>query len=287
MKIAWIGAGIMGKAMLTHLLDANHQVSIYTRTMSKVSDLSHRATLANSIQEAIKDVDVLFTMVSLPLDVEAVYLGEDGILAHASSNTICVDMTTSSPTLASKIAQIAKTKNIQVLDAPVSGGDIGAKNATLTIMVGGDQQAAKQVWPLFQLLGKTITHVGPAGAGQHTKMANQIAVASNVAGVAESISYASKVGLDPKLVLAVISGGAAASWQLSNNGSKMIDQDFNPGFMIVHFIKDLKLVLAEAKKVGLELPVVEKVLDLYQQNDDPLWQVLGTQALIKQYQLLP
>lgn len=281
MKIAWIGAGIMGKAMLTHLLDAHHTVHIYTKTAAKVADLKDRAWIAPSLKAAIKDVDVVFTMVSYPTDVETIYLGDDGILQNINNNTICVDMTTSSATLAKEIANKASEMGIVVLDAPVSGGDIGAKNATLTIMIGGDKAASDKLQPLFACMGKTITHVGAAGAGQHMKMANQIAVAANLIGVCESIAYAYKVGLDPKTLIEVISKGAASSWQLINNGPKIVDQDDSPGFMIKHFIKDLTLVTQEAKKTGLDLPVVNHVLSLLKQNDDPTWQSLGTQALFK------
>lgn len=277
-KIAWIGTGVMGHAMVNHLIKAGYPVKVYNRSLEKAADLD--AQLCHSIEELIQDVDVVFTMLGYPKDVDEVYAQ---IFMHQNSKPVCIDMTTSSPELAKKIAVQAQGLNMAVLDAPVSGGDIGAKNASLAIMVGGDPTAYHKVLPLFEKLGKTITYCGPAGNGQHCKLANQIVVAGNVAAVAESMSYAIKQGLDPKLVLQAISGGAASSWQLLNNGPKMIDHDDRPGFYIHHFVKDLLLVLHEAEGVDLELPVVSEVLSSYQALVDKGYASKGTQALIDHY----
>lgn len=277
-KIAWIGTGVMGHAMVSHLIKAGHPLKVYNRSIQKTEGLD--AQVCSSIEDVVKDVDVIFTMLGYPKDVEEVY-GE--IFKHQNTKPLLIDMTTSAPELAKKLSHKANTLGMQVLDAPVSGGDIGAKNASLAIMVGGDENAFIKALPLFERMGKTITYCGTSGNGQHCKMANQIVVAGNVAAVAESMSYAIKQGLDPKLVLQAISGGAAASWQLSNNGPKMIDHDDKPGFYIHHFVKDLLLVLEEAERVGLELPVVSEVLSSYQSLVDKGYASKGTQALIEHY----
>ena len=277
-KIAWIGTGVMGHAMVSHLIEAGHSVKVYNRSLQKTEGLHAQVCL--SVEEVVKDVDVVITMLGYPKDVEEVYAK---IFKHQNTKPLCIDMTTSAPELAKRIALSAKDFGIEVLDAPVSGGDIGAKNASLAIMVGGDENAFTKALPLFEKMGKTITYCGTSGNGQHCKMANQIVVAGNVAAVAESMSYAIKQGLDPKLVLQAISGGAAASWQLSNNGPKMIDRDDKPGFYIHHFVKDLLLVLNEAEQVGLELPVVSEVLSSYQALVDKGFASKGTQALIEHY----
>lgn len=282
MKIAWIGTGIMGAPMVSALIDHNFDVSIYNRTASKAEVFKDKARVCYSIKETIKDADIIFSIVSLPSDVNSIYL-EDGILTHAKERAICVDMTTSSPTLAVKIEQLALEKNIVCLDAPVSGGDVGAKNHTLTIMVGGSKDAYDKVLPLLTLMGKTITHVGKAGTGQHMKLANQIAVANNLLGAIESLSYAKTVGLPLETTINVLSGGAAASWQLSVNGALMSNGDYRPGFMNVHFIKDLKLVCEETKKVGIHLPMVEKVLDMYTSKANETFLKEATVALYRDY----
>src|SRR5690554_1285089 len=282
MKIAWIGTGIMGYEMVSHLCDANYDVSIYNRSLHKTERLKEKATVCHSIAEVVKDADIIFSIVSLPQDVEQIYL-EDGILQHAKANSICVDMTTSSPTLAKKISDQAMERKIRVLDAPVSGGDVGARNATLTIMVGGDQHAFDQVKELFQKMGKTITYVGEAGLGQHMKMANQIAVANNLLGAVESLAYAKTVGLNQSMAIEVLNGGAAASWQLQVNGPLMIKHNFNPGFMNVHFIKDLKLVLEEAKRKKLSLPMIEKIVNMYLAHHEEEFQTQSTVAIYNDY----
>lgn len=282
MKIAWIGTGIMGFEMVSHLCDAHYDVSVYNRSASKSERLKHKATVCSSIEEVVKGADVIFSIVSLPSDVEQVYL-KQGVLNYAKKGAICVDMTTSSPSLAQKISEQAKQKGITVLDAPVSGGDVGAKNATLTIMVGGDKQAFDHLYPLFEHMGKSITYIGPAGSGQHMKMANQVAVANNLLGAVESLAYAKAVGLNQLQAVDVLNGGAAASWQLKVNGPLMINHNFDPGFMNIHFIKDLKLVLEEAKKSNVSLPMVEKIVNMYLAHQEKEFQTQSTVAIYKDY----
>lgn len=280
-KIAWIGTGVMGYAMANHLIEAGYSLNVYTRTQAKAEGL--KAHICFNIEEAVKDAEIVITMVGYPQDVQEVY---QSIFKFARRGTLCIDMTTSAPSLAQDLYIEAKTLGLKLLDAPVSGGDIGAKNATLTIMVGGDHDAYREALPLFEKLGKTITHIGIAGAGQHCKMANQVVIAGNLVAVCESIQYAKKCGLNPDLVLSAISGGSAASWQLLNNGPKILQENYNPGFYIHHFIKDLKLVLHEAHQVNLQLPVVEEVLKDYETlvKNDPKLALAGTQALIKAYE---
>lgn len=282
-KIAWIGTGVMGNAMVSHLIDAGYTVSIYTRSKAKAENLKDRATVYDSIAEAVKDADVIISMVGYPKDVESVYAGDQGVFRFAKKGTLCIDMTTSSPSLAQKLYDLAQSNGIRMLDAPVSGGDIGAKNATLSIMVGGDQSDFEEAGELFAFLGKTITYIGKAGSGQHCKMANQIVVAGNIAAISESMYYAKNAGVDPNIILQAISGGAAGSWQVSNNGPKILKENYDPGFYIHHFIKDLTLVEEEAGNVGISLPVVHQVLALYRQLMDEGYGQLGTQALIKAY----
>lgn len=279
-KIAWIGTGVMGHAMVSHLLDAGYPITIYTRSKEKAMDLSHRAKIVDSVEEAVQEADVVITIVGYPADVESVY---QRTFKAAKPNALLIDMTTSSPTLAMDLAKHAKAHHLRMLDAPVSGGDIGAKRATLTIMVGGEAPDYEEALEIFQHLGKTITHVGPAGFGQHCKMANQIVIAGNIAAVSESLHYMLATGLDPQKALSAIGGGSASSWQLLNNGPKMLTKDFEPGFYIHHFVKDLSLIESESQKAGIALPVVHQVKALYEtliENGD---RELGTQALIKAY----
>lgn len=277
-KIAWIGTGVMGHAMVSHLIKAGYPLQVYNRSIEKTQGLD--AQVYFSIEDVVKDVDVVITMLGYPQDVEEVYVK---VFKHQNTKPLCIDMTTSAPELAKKLALTAESYGMQILDAPVSGGDMGAKNASLAIMVGGEETAFHKAYPLFEKMGKTITYCGVSGNGQHCKMANQIVVAGNVAAVAESMSYAIKQGLDPELVLQAIRDGAAASWQLSNNGPKMIERDEKPGFCIHHFVKDLLLVLHEAERVDLQLPLVSEVLSSYQVLVDKGYAMKGTQALIKHY----
>lgn len=282
-KIAWIGTGVMGNAMVTHLINAGYTCSLYNRTKEKMMNLQDKAILCDTIADAVKDVDVVFTMVGYPKDVREVYCAEHGIFNHCKKDILCVDMTTSAPSLAVELSLIAKVKGVRLLDAPVSGGDIGAKNATLSIMVGGLKSDFDEALEYFQLMGKQITYIGESGSGQHCKMANQIVVAGNIAAVTEAISYIQSKGLDENLILQAISGGAAGSWQLSNNGPKILKEDYKPGFYIHHFIKDIKLVCEEAENAQIELSVVKDVLSKYEYLAQNGYESLGTQALIKAY----
>ena len=285
-KIAWIGTGVMGSAMAQHLLDAGYDVSITTRTKSKaLSLIDAGARWFDTVHDCVKDVDIVFTMVGYPRDVEDIYLKENGIFDSIRAGTICVDMTTSSPKLAARLYVEGLKRSIPVLDAPVSGGDIGAKNATLAIMCGGDKAVFDTVLPCFEKLGKNIRHMGIASFGQHTKMANQIAVAGAIAATTEAILYAQAAGLDASAVLAAISTGAAGSWQLINNGPKILINDTKPGFYIHHFVKDMGLVLEESAGFAIDLPVLQKVYEKYRYLLEEGFGDLGTQALIKAYRV--
>ncbi|MBC2003762.1 NAD(P)-dependent oxidoreductase [Listeria booriae] len=284
-KIGFIGVGVMGASMVRNLMTAGFEVHIYTRTKSKAESVIQEGAIWHKTpQDLAPQVDVLITMVGYPTDVEELYLAEDGLLTRLRSGAIAIDMTTSSPNLAKQIAEEGKALNIAVLDAPVSGGDIGAKNGTLTIMVGGEQEAFEAAEPVLNTMGQSVILQGAAGAGQHTKMVNQIAIASNMIGVTEALCYAKKAGLDPEKVLASISGGAAGSWSLSNLIPRVLQDDFAPGFFIKHFIKDMRIALDEAKQMNLELPGLALAEQMYQQLADAGFAENGTQALIKHYE---
>ena len=280
--IAFIGVGVMGKSMVKNLSQAGYPVTIYTRTKSKVEDIiDDQIKWSDSIKECVKDKDVVMTMVGYPQDVENIYYGENGILENAKKSAILIDFTTSSPALAQKIYEDAKKYKLRSLDAPVSGGDIGAKNGTLSIMVGGDKEAYQDALTLFKVLGKTIHYVGNAGLGQHTKMANQIVIAGTIAGVVEAIHYAKTVQLDTLTMMDCISQGAAKSWQLENNGQAILNNNFQPGFYIKHFIKDMKIAQKEMSDFNIDLETLNTVLKMYETlNEDEL----GTQALIHYYE---
>ncbi|MBC1360664.1 NAD(P)-dependent oxidoreductase [Listeria welshimeri] len=283
-KIGFVGTGVMGSSMASHLLEAGYDVFIYTRTKSKAEELLTKgAKWIDTPQALAKKVDVLISMVGYPKDVEELYLGQNGFLENLSAGAVAIDMTTSSPVLAKKIAEAFREKGIGALDAPVSGGDIGAKNGTLAIMVGGAEDVFLQVKPIFEILGSSVILQGDAGAGQHTKMVNQIAIASNMIGVTEAIIYAEAAGLNPARVLESISGGAAGSWSLSNLIPRVLQDDFSPGFFIKHFIKDMGIALSEAKQMGLELPGLSLAEKMYQTLADQGLSEEGTQALIKYY----
>ena len=281
-KIAWIGTGVMGKSMVSHLLNQGDEVTVYNRTAAKAEALKEKgAQVAYTVADAVKDADLIFTIVGFPKDVEEVYTE---IFKAAKPGAIAVDMTTSSPSLAVKLHQQGKEHQIRVLDAPVSGGDSGAAAGTLSIMVGGEEADFNACLPYFNKMGKSVLRMGPAGCGQHTKMANQIAIAGTVSAVAEAIVYAKANGLDPEKLLGAISKGAAGSWQMSNNGVKMLQEDYNPGFFIKHFIKDMRLAKEAATAQNVELPVLEIVLSMYEQMQDAGGGDLGTQAIIKHYE---
>ncbi|WP_263363159.1 NAD(P)-dependent oxidoreductase [Ornithinibacillus gellani] len=281
-KIGFIGTGVMGKSMADHLLQAGYPVSIYTRTKSKAESLlENGATWEDSVASLSRKCSIIITIVGYPQDVEAVYFGSAGILENVQAGSYVIDMTTSKPALAQRIFSEASKKDVQALDAPVSGGDIGAKNGTLAIMVGGEQTAFDAVLPVFQVMGSNILLQGPAGAGQHTKLSNQITIASNMVGVCEAISYAKKAGLDPSLVLDSITTGAAGSWSLSHLAPRMIRGDDAPGFFVKHFIKDMKIALESAQEMGLATPGLALSLQLYEELAENGESDSGTQALIK------
>ncbi|MBC1482935.1 NAD(P)-dependent oxidoreductase [Listeria sp. FSL L7-1485] len=283
-KIGFVGIGVMGESMASHLLKAGYEVFVYTRTKSKAEALlANGAHWEEEPSQLAAKVDVLISMVGYPKDVEELYLGDNGFLNHLKAGSIAIDMTTSSPSLAREIAEKGKENGIGVLDAPVSGGDIGAKNGTLAIMVGGEETIFQEVKPIFDILGSSIILQGAAGSGQHTKMVNQIAIASNMIGVTEAIIYAETVGLDPARVLTSISGGAAGSWSLTNLIPRVLVEDFSPGFFIKHFIKDMGIAISEAKQMGLELPGLILAEKMYQTLADRGLSEEGTQALIKFY----
>ena len=279
-KLAWIGTGVMGASMCGHLLDAGHDVTLYTRTRAKAQPLLDRgAHWAATPREAAAGAAVVFTMVGMPDDVRQVYLADDGILAGATSGAVVVDMTSTSPTLAVEIDRIARTQGIGAVDAPVSGGDVGARNATLSIMVGGDTAAVDRVRPFFELMGKTIVHQGPAGAGQHAKLCNQIVIAGTMIGVCESLLYGKRAGLDLETMLQSISGGAAACWTLTNLAPRVLAGNFDPGFFVDHFVKDMGIALEECRRMGLKLPGLTMVHGLYQQTQQLGHGRKGTHAL--------
>ncbi len=280
-SIGWIGTGVMGAAMCSHLLKADHHVSVFTRTREKASSLLDAgATWCDSPGKAAGEADVVFTMVGFPDDVDEVYFSEQGILNYARRGTILIDMSTSRPSLARRIYRTSREKGCRSLDAPVSGGDIGARLATLAIMAGGDPDCFEEVLPLLKLLGRTVSLMGGPGSGQHTKMANQIAIASTMVGVVEAILYARKAGLDPEGVIDVIGTGAAASWSLNTLGRRMMKHDMEPGFFIKHFIKDLGIALDEARSMGLALPGLALAHQFYVAASALGLEEKGTQALV-------
>lgn len=283
-KIGFVGIGVMGSSMAGHLLEAGYEELVYTRTKTKAEDLLDKGALwVETPGELANKVDILISMVGYPKDVEELYLGENGFLENLAVGTVAIDMTTSSPALAKKMAEFGREKGIGVLDAPVSGGDIGAKNGTLSIMVGGSEDVFLKVKPIFDILGSSVILQGDAGAGQHTKMVNQIAIASNMIGVTEAIIYAEAAGLNPSRVLDSISGGAAGSWSLANLIPRVLKDDFSPGFFIKHFIKDMGIAISEAKQMGLELPGLTLAEKMYQTLAEQGLSEEGTQALIKYY----
>lgn len=281
-KVGFIGLGVMGKSMAMHILNAGYPLNVYTRTKEKANELLNAgADWKESVSDLAKESDIIITMIGYPQDVEEVYLGENGIIQAAKQGTYVIDMTTSQPALAKKIYEKAAEKKISALDAPVSGGDVGAREARLAIMVGGDKEAFQECLPLFELLGQNIVYQGEAGAGQHTKMCNQIAIASGMIGVCEAIAYAEKSGLDPINVLKSISTGAAGSWSLSNLAPRMLEDDFKPGFFVKHFIKDMGIALEESSNMNVNTPGLELAYKLYEQLAESGEENSGTQALLK------
>ena len=278
--IAFVGTGVMGASMAGHLIDAGYRLVVFNRTKARADALVERgAQWADSAGEAASAADVVITMVGYPADVEAIYLAPGGIIERAREGALLVDMTTSSPTLAERIARAAAARDLVSLDAPVSGGDIGARNATLTIMVGGDEKGFSEVLPLFEVMGANVVLQGGPGAGQHTKMANQVAIAGSMLATAESLAYAEYAGLDPKRVLDSIGAGSAASWSLANLAPRILNGDFAPGFYVKHFVKDMRIALESAGAMGLELPGLATAKRLYELLESSGGADLGTQAL--------
>ncbi len=284
MKIGFIGLGVMGKSMARNLKKAGFAVSIFARNPEKVQDLvSEGFKRYETIKDLVQDSEVVITIVGYPSDVREVYFDADKIIANAKAGTILMDMTTSSPTLAKEIHQKAKDKNIYSLDCPVTGGDLGAKNGTLTIFVGGEREIYEKALPVLEAMGKVITFVGAPGSGQHAKLANQIAIAGAISAVSETIAYAKANGLDPKALVEVWGSGSAGSWQMSNMAPRALNGDLQPGFFIKHFIKDMNLAIEESEDKGLYLKMLKIVRDMFQEMADRGYQDLGTQAIIDYY----
>ena len=284
MKLGFIGTGVMGCAMAGHLQAAGNELYIYNRTKEKAQSLIDRgATWCSAVGEVAQKADIIFTIIGMPNDVEDVYLGKDGLIACAKKGTILIDMTTSKPELAKKIYDAGIRKDIACVDAPVTGGDVGAKNATLTIFLGGDAQICQQLMPYFEIMGKHITYLGEAGSGQHGKMANQIAISGAAVGMVESLTYAKAAGIDLTKIQEAISTGSGGSWQMTNMAPRAIAGDFNPGFYIKHFIKDMKIAVQEAKANQVDLPGLELALNQYEKLQEQGFEDLGTQGLYKLY----
>lgn len=286
-NIAWIGTGVMGRSMCLHLMEKGYKMSVYNRTKSKADDLiAAGAKWCETPGEAASGADVIFTIVGYPKDVETVILGENGVLENAKKGAFIVDMTTSEPSLAVKIAEKAAEKAVGTLDAPVSGGDLGARNGTLAIMCGGDKKVFDAVLPLMEAFGKNIKLMGGAGAGQHTKMCNQILIATNMIGVVESLLYGHKAGMDMNEIIDVIGSGAAASWSINNLGRRIADGNFDPGFFIKHFVKDMGIALKEAQAMNLSLPGLALAYQFYTAAMAQGLEDLGTQGLYKVFEAM-
>ncbi len=282
LKIGWIGTGVMGNAMCGHLLAAGHELSVFNRTKSKTDNLVAKgAQWCDTPRQAAQNSAIIFSIVGFPPDVERVLLGKDGVLAGAASDAVIVDMTTSSPELAIKIHGAAKEKSVFALDAPVSGGDIGARDATLAIMVGGERSIFDRVCPLFDTMGKNIAYMGASGAGQHTKMCNQILIAGTMIGTVESLLYARKAGMNLDEVIDVIGQGAANTWCINNLGRRIAKNDYDPGFFIKHFVKDMGIALDEAQRMNLSLPGLALVHQFYTAAKALGHEDLGTQGLYR------
>lgn len=264
-RIGWIGLGVMGSSMCGHLVNQGFSATVFTRTKSKAQSLLDAgAEWADSPKAVASQSDVIFSIVGFPHDVREVMLGADGALAGAAEGSVLVDMTTSEPSLAIEIYDAAKERGVHSVDAPVSGGDVGAKEARLSIMIGGDQEIVEALQPCWDAMGKTIVYQGPAGAGQHTKMVNQTLIATGMIGVCEALLYGYKAGLNLETVMQSVASGAAGSWSLSNLGPRIIANNFDPGFFVEHFIKDMGIALTEANRMGLSLPGLALAKQLYE-----------------------
>ena len=283
--IGFIGLGVMGRSMARHLRTADYPLVVFNRTRARADEIVGLGAQWMDTPAAVaQQADVIITMVGYPRDVEEIYFGEDGILAHARSGALLIDMTTSTPGLARRIAETADERGVLALDAPVSGGDIGAREARLTIMAGGTAEAFARAQPIFATFGKTITLMGGPGAGQHTKMCNQIAIAAGMLGVCEALGYAKAAGIDQAQMVDTISTGAAASWSLSNYAPRIIKGDFAPGFYVKHFIKDMEIALQSADEMNIEAPGLQLALEMYRSLAARGGADLGTQALYKLYE---
>src|SRR5262245_43631137 len=286
-RVGWIGTGVMGRWMCQHVITKGYAATVYNRSKEKAQPLLDAGAAWGESPRAVAErSDVVFAIVGFPRDVREVFLGRDGALAgsrgtrDSGSGGVLVDMTTSEPSLAREIAEAAKGKGVASVDAPVSGGDVGAKNAALSIMVGGEPEAVEAVRPLLECMGKTIVHQGPPGAGQHTKMVNQVLIATGMIGVCEALLYGYKAGLDLETVLKSVGGGAAASWSLNNLGPRIIARNFEPGFFVEHFIKDMKIALDEAERMNLALPGLALAKQLYEAVRAQGYGRKGTHALM-------
>ena len=285
MKIGFVGLGVMGSSMARNLMAAGHELTVYTRTRSKAEHVVESgARWAAGPAAVAASSEIVITIVGFPQDVEEVYFGDDGVLGSVAPGSLLIDMTTSSPALAERIAREATERGAAALDAPVSGGDVGAREGTLSIMVGGAKEAFERAKPILEILGKNIVYQGAAGAGQHTKMCNQIAIAGTMLGMSESLSYARRAGLEPETVLKSISGGAAASWSLSNLAPRILKGDFEPGFYVRHFIKDMEIAQSEAERFSVSLPALELAISSYRELSRDESDLLGTQALYLHYE---
>jgi 3-hydroxyisobutyrate dehydrogenase len=279
-RLGWIGTGVMGLSMCGHLLAKGYAVTVYNRTKSKAQPLLDKgAQWGDSPRTVATEANVVFSMVGYPRDVREVYFGADGVLAGVRPGSLIVDMTTTEPSLSKEIYAAAKTRGVDAIDAPVSGGDVGARNAALSIMVGGDAEAVERVRPLLEILGKTIIHQGGPGAGQHAKMCNQIVIAGTMIGVCESLLYGHKAGLNLETMLQSIRGGAAGCWSLDNLAPRILQRNFAPGFLVDHFVKDMEIALAEAERMDLVLPGLKLVDELYRTLQAQGHGRSGTQAL--------
>ena len=283
-KVSFIGVGIMGKWMVRHLMKAGYELNIYARTKSKVEDvISEGAIFHDTIASCVEDGDVVITIVGFPSDVEEVYYKEGNIFDSAKQGAYLLDMTTSSPTLAEKLYADGKAKGFRVLDAPVTGGDMGAKNGTLSIFVGGDKEDFKACLPILEAMGNNINYQGAEGTGQHAKLANQIMIAGALSGACEGLAYAKAKNLNLNTFIKSVATGSAGSNQLNLNGEKIIKGDYSPGFFVKHFIKDMKLAKDESQNENLNLDMLNLILDIYVKLEDNGDGDLGTQALFKHY----
>lgn len=282
MRIGFIGTGVMGQSIVRHLLEAGNQVLIYTRTRKKAESLIEEGAMwCDTPNKVAQEAGLIFTMVGYPSDVEDVYFGKNGLFQSDSANKIFIDLTTSTPTLAEKIYDTAVSRGASAIDAPVSGGDLGAQKGTLTVMAGGEESVFEKVRPVIELFSSSLMLHGRPGSGQHAKMANQIMVAGTMTGLSEMLVYANTAGLDLEKVIETLSGGAASNWSLLNYGPRILKEDYSPGFFVKHFVKDLKIVLDEAEKMNLNLPSTQLAYKLYKELSDDGYEDSGTQALIK------